>query len=174
MAQTRNGAILVAAQRTGCTPDEYRERVDRGEKWCTYCRDWHVVASFGSDTSRSDGLSSICRLARARIYAEKYRRKCFCPIQRGRSFVPARDGDKRQARRRINFFVEQGIIPNPNDIPCVDCGHIYEEGGRRHEYDHHMGYLAEFHETVEAVCSTCHRQRAIRRGEWQRKPRSNG
>ena len=90
-------------------------------------------------------------------------------LQRGRSFVPARDGDKKQARRRITFFVESQLLPHQNKLPCVDCGHIWREGERRHEYDHYLGYAAEKHECVEAVCTKCHRNREIRKGEWQRK-----
>jgi hypothetical protein len=51
--------------------------------------------------------------------------------------------------------------PNPNDIPCVDCGHIGSD--RRHEYDHHLGYAADHHGDVEAVCSRCHHARERRR-----------
>ena len=55
------------------------------------------------------------------------------------------------------------MIPSPNEMPCVDCGHIWGEGERRHEYDHYRGYAAEHHETVEAVCSKCHHERERRR-----------
>ena len=69
------------------------------------------------------------------------------------------DGDKRQARHRVNMEIRAGAIPDPCSLPCVDCGHVYSEGERRHEYDHHMGYGAEHHLTVEAVCTTCHARR---------------
>ena len=47
----------------------------------------------------------------------------------------------------------------------MDCGHEYGSGERRHEYDHHLGYAAEHHEDVEAVCSKCHHAREdMRRG----------
>lgn len=48
------------------------------------------------------------------------------------------DGDKKQARRRINVEVRTGRRPHPNTIPCVDCGHIWKMGERRHEYDHYL------------------------------------
>ncbi len=77
-----------------------------------------------------------------------------------------RDGDKLQARARVNALVKQGILLHPNKLPCTDCGHRWKkEGDRRHEYDHHKGYAAKHHLTVEPVCRPCHCRRAIRRGE---------
>lgn len=72
---------------------------------------------------------------------------------------PARDGDKVQARQRVNVQVQNGLRPHPNTIPCVDCGHVWSEGERRHEYDHHLGYAAEHHDDVEPVCTLCHKRR---------------
>ena len=72
---------------------------------------------------------------------------------------PPRDGDRVQARQRINVEVRMGRRPRPNSLPCVDCGHIHSEGGRRHEYDHHLGYAAAHHYDVEAVCTDCHAKR---------------
>lgn len=71
----------------------------------------------------------------------------------------ARDGDKRQARQRTNVEVKTGYRPHPNDLACTDCGHVYVPGGRRHEYDHHKGYAAEHHLSVEPVCTLCHAKR---------------
>jgi hypothetical protein len=72
---------------------------------------------------------------------------------------PARDGDKVQARRAVNVEVRTGRRPHPNSLPCVDCGHTHAPNERRHEYDHHLGYAAEHHLHVEAVCTTCHAAR---------------
>jgi hypothetical protein len=72
---------------------------------------------------------------------------------------PPRDGDKRQARQRINVEVRTGKRPHPNTLPCTDCGHVWSEGERRHEYDHHLGYAAEHHYDVQPVCTTCHAAR---------------
>lgn len=70
-----------------------------------------------------------------------------------------RDGDKVQARQRINVEVRNGTRPHPNTLPCVDCGHVHRLGERRHEYDHHLGYAAAHHLDVEPVCTTCHAKR---------------
>lgn len=77
--------------------------------------------------------------------------------------VPARSGDVRQARRRVNYLVEQGRMPHPNTLPCTDCGHIWCEGESRHEYDHYLGYEVQHQLSVEPVCSACHHQREAER-----------
>lgn len=70
-----------------------------------------------------------------------------------------RDGDKVQARQRINVEVRTGRRPHPNELPCADCGHVHRPGERRHEYDHHLGYAAEHHYDVQPVCTLCHAAR---------------
>ena len=64
-----------------------------------------------------------------------------------------------QARQRVNNEVKAGRRPHPSTIPCSDCGHVWEDGERRHEYDHYLGYAAENHRDVEPVCTTCHVKR---------------
>lgn len=130
-------------------------------KWCTRCKARHSVTAFGKDRSRGDGLSASC-LASRRVKDRKPQRGS---LGRRKWLTAARDGDKRQARRRINYLVEQGRIPHPNDLPCVDCCDEVFIGRYRHEYDHHLGYAAEHQLDVEAVCQKCHRNREdARRG----------
>lgn len=76
-----------------------------------------------------------------------------------------RSGDKVQARQRINVEVRSGRRPHPNTLPCADCAHVWKEGERRHEYDHHLGYEAAHHYDVEPVCTKCQRRRSVERGE---------
>jgi len=79
--------------------------------------------------------------------------------------APTRDGDKRQARRRINYLVEQGLMPHPDDLPCTDCADMVFSNHYRHEYDHARGYDGENQFYVEPVCSKCHHNREeARRG----------
>ena len=153
MAQTTDGAAKVAAQKAGLTVAEYLRRKAAGLKKCTKCQEWTPLSDFTKDRTRYDGLNARCRHCHNSIKPPRV------PRQKGRSFVPARDGDRKQARRRINYFVEAGLMPHPRTLPCVDCGHEWAAGERRHEYDHHMGYAAEHHETVEAVCTNCHAAR---------------
>ncbi len=156
MAVTKAGALKIAAKKRGLSVQEYLEKA-RAQKWCGGCKNWHPKIEFGKDATRGDGLSANCFNHRRRSGRNKYKKKPMPPI--GRSFVPAREGDKKQARRRINYFVEMGLLPHPNDVPCFDCGDRWFPGGARHEYDHHLGYAKENHENVQAVCSTCHHKR---------------
>ena len=87
---------------------------------------------------------------------------------------PPRDGDRVQARQRINVEVRTNRPPHPNTLPCVECGHRWAKGERRHEYDHHKGYAAEHHLTVEPVCTKCHRRRCETRGELTQRRDSRG
>jgi hypothetical protein len=162
MAQTHEGAIKTAAKHAGIPVDEYRRRIAAGLKKCTECREWKPTDDFAIDRSRSDGL-----LARCRSCSSARGKRAYVPRKspgvRGSRRVPLRDGDRRQARRRVNYLVEQGLIPRPGALPCTDCGHRVGDTARRHEYDHHLGYAPEHHERVEAVCSVCHGAREAKR-----------
>lgn len=160
MAQTKEGAVIVAAQKVGVTPAEYIDKIKIGEKWCFRCRKWHPINDFGRDKHRFDGLASSCLIARKAIYNQTYqpippeRRKPMGPAP-----YPCRNGDKKQARSKVNHAVQKGNIPKPNDLPCTDCGHIWTDGERRHEYDHARGYESESHFDIEPVCTLCHAKR---------------
>lgn len=78
---------------------------------------------------------------------------------------PPRDGDKVQARQRVNVEVRTGYRQHPNAIPCADCGHRWKPGQRRHEYDHYLGYASEHHLHVESVCTWWRARRARKRAE---------
>jgi hypothetical protein len=128
---------------------------DLTAKWCTACKVRHPISAFGRDKSRADGYAACC-LASRRVKVRK--------VQTGRAgrsgwLKPVRDGDKRQARRRINYQVEKGIIPHPADLPCMDCGDSVFLTPHRHEYDHARGYDGKNQLYVEPVCSRCHHNR---------------
>ncbi len=156
MAITQEGALKIAAQKVGMSEQEYLSRLSQGEKWCTGCKEWHLQDAFAVDRSRGDGLTASCRTYRNSKSRQEYQPKPR-PMK-GRSFVPARDGDRLQARRRINYFVEAGLLPHPNDLPCAYCGDVWEANKPRHEYHHHKGYAAEHHEDIVVVCTACHRR----------------
>lgn len=88
--------------------------------------------------------------------------------------IPPRDGDREQARQRVNVEVRTGRRPHPNRLRCTDCGHKWERGERRHEYDHAKGYDARHHGYVEPVCTICHRARADLRGEIEQQRDEQG
>ena len=60
MAQTKDGAIKVAAKKAGITTDEYISKVESGLKRCTKCKTWKSRDDFGTDNSRSDKKDSKC------------------------------------------------------------------------------------------------------------------
>lgn len=157
------GVFKGAAKRAGVSFEEYVQRADAGEKYCWKCTTWHPRSDFKVDRSRWDGLSPVCRLA-----ASATRKSAYVPSERKRErrfLVPTRDGDKRQARRRINYLVEHGLLPNPNDLPCMDCADMVFTCQYRHEYDHAKGYDGANQLYVEPVCSRCHHSREeARRG----------
>jgi hypothetical protein len=143
------------------TLDAYHAQIDLGHLHCFRCRAWHPAADFALDRSRGRGRAASCR----RSISENNRAR-YQPRPRpepGRRYVDARDDDVKQARRRVNYLVEAGLLPHPNTVPCTDCGHVWSVGERRHEYDHHHGYTAKHHEEVEAVCTTCHHRREDQR-----------
>lgn len=127
------------------------------DKWCTSCKSTHQPGAFGKDPTRSDGLAARCLQSRR---VKSPRRPGYAKgAHRHGWLTAARDGDQKQARRRVNYLVEQGRLAHPNTLPCADCKHEWASGERRHEYDHHRGYSAEHQLSVEAVCSSCHHAR---------------
>lgn len=140
----------TAARRVGLTVDEYRDRIERGQKFCTDCKAWHPLGAFGRDSSRSDGLASRCRESK-----QARQRAAYLPVivPVGRRYAAARNGDARQARRRLTHLIEIGQLPHPSKLACVGCGHVGAD--RQHVYRHPMGFAPEHHETVETMCSHC-------------------
>lgn len=128
---------------------------DSTGKWCTRCKASHQLSAFGKDITRYDGLSAVC-LASRRV---KLRKERSSSLGRRKWLTPTRDGDKQQARRRVNYLVEQGRIPRPDDLPCIDCCDEVFIGRFRHEYDHALGYDGDNQLYVEPVCSKCHHLR---------------
>jgi hypothetical protein len=156
------GVLKTAAKRAGVSLDEYRSRVERGDKYCWACRAWHQRHAFALDASRSDGLTALCREARSAAARSKYSPKAR---KRLGWIAAVRDGDRQQARRRINYLVEQKLIPSPAELPCMDCGDGVFAADYRHEYDHARGYDGDSQLYVEPVCSKCHHNREdARRG----------
>lgn len=171
MAQTREGAEKVAAAKCGVTLEEYRAKIQAGEKHCRSCRLWKSKVEYGSDSTRYDGLSAICIRCRSVKAKAKYNPR---PRQskKGIRFVPIRDGDKVQARSRVNHLIKIGRLADPNTLPCFDCGHLGDD--RRHEYDHFEGYSGLKQECVQVACSKCHARRARERGEIVQKRGTKG
>lgn len=166
MGNTSEGAIKALANKAGIPLAVFLDTLSKGLKWCYYCKTFHALADFGKDSTRYDGLTPLC------VKARSERRKInYVPVPKEtrkygpNPYVP-RDGDKKQARQRINVLVKTGKLPHPKTLLCTDCGHVWKEGERRHEYDHHLGYDAQHHYHVQPVCTQCHTKREINRGCW--------
>lgn len=127
-----------------------------GDKWCSGCKFKHPTTAFGKDASRGDGLAAQCLEFRRVFSKERYVRK---PKTLRGWMVPTRNGDKKQARRRVNYLVEQKRIPHPDELPCFDCADSIYLRSYRHEYDHAKGYEGVDQLYVEPVCSKCHHNR---------------
>lgn len=118
-----------------------------------------LVAAAGLDckvivAEREPGYCDIIR-ARGEWSLTQAEEKPRAP---GKPRTKARDGDKRQARRRVQALIQNGTLPKPADVTCVDC-----KAAPGREYDHHLGYDAAHHEDVEALCATCHHAREAER-----------
>lgn len=74
--------------------------------------------------------------------------------RKGTRLAKTRDGDKKQARARINHLIYIGFLPDPNTLICSSCKNTKKS--KRNEYHHHNGYTAEYHEDVIVLCSVCH------------------
>lgn len=160
MTGTADGALKAAASRTGCSITEYLDNLNQGLLWCWRDQAWEPADAFAIDRTRTRGRASSCR--RSTNAAARARHQAKGRPAPGRRYTDARDGDKLQARRRVNHLVDVGLLPNPNTVACTDCQHLGDD--KRHEYDHHLGYEADHHEDVEPVCTTCHHEREAQRG----------
>ena len=125
---------------------------------CSTCGVEKLLSEFCRDASWPHGHAYVCNECRNARQREKYVRK---PARSrcGILLAPTRDGDKRQARARVNHLVEIGAIPRPEDLGCIDCGDMQGFASARHEYDHAKGYDGANQFYVEPVCAHCHRVR---------------
>lgn len=170
MPQTKLGAAKVVAAKAGVSLAEYQRRIASGEKWCYRCREFKRASEdFSIDRARHDGRKSICLVCSKEIYNATYQPKNN-PGPFGPKPKPSRDGDRKQARSRINHLVADGKLAHPSTLPCALCGHIWQERDSRHEYHHHKGYAAAHHFDVIALCNPCHRRTTWKdRKQWARK-----
>jgi hypothetical protein len=147
-----------AAKRLGIPIEDYLEKINLNLKWCSVCQSWQNIHNFNQNRSAHDDKDKICRECRRSFDKARYK-----PVEQrkpGRS-KPSRDGDKRQARNKVNYAVACRKIPAAKTLSCFDCGHI--GGDRKHEYDHYKGYAGVNHLDVQCVCVPCHVKREKQR-----------
>ncbi len=143
------GSVIIAGERTG----RRVRAMEMEPRWCEVtAKRWE--AETGQEAKLMRGGEVITHAFDHETPAEPARR------------TPARDGDKRQARRRVQTLIDNGTLPRPDAVTCVDC-----EDAPGREYDHHLGYGADHHEDVEALCAACHHKReADREAAKERAP----
>jgi len=59
--------------------------------------------------------------------------------------------------------------PHPNTVPCSDCGHVWFEGERRHDYVDAAGVVT-IEDEADAVCRLCR----IKRGRGRKPDEEEG
>lgn len=57
----KRGAHKSAANKAGCTLDEWYSRRSSGNRWCYRCKCWKETAQFSLDKTRQGGMASICK-----------------------------------------------------------------------------------------------------------------
>lgn len=144
------GVEKVAAKRLGIPFEEWKEMRAKGMKWCSYGKHWQEIEFFPPDSTRGDGKAQACF-------------HCFSDFQSKRK-RPARPRHNRgelkeAASHAVSHAIRRGELPDPNRVPCSECGHGNPPFGkrRRHEYHHHLGYEKENQLKVKVLCSRCHR-----------------
>lgn len=58
---SRVGVEKTAAKRAGVSPEEWDRERKAGNKWCYCCRSWKAQGDFGTDRTRTDGLTPACK-----------------------------------------------------------------------------------------------------------------
>jgi hypothetical protein len=57
-----------------------------------------------------------------------------------------------------------GQRPHPNSVPCEDCGHVWFEGERRHDYVEADGAIT-IEDGADVACTLCRQKRARGRND---------
>lgn len=137
--------------------------IETGHRRCSSCKTSKPLVDFDLDNSRPMGRAYVCKICRNDSARNRYIRKPRLGF--GPKPYPSVDGNKKQARQKVNLLVRTKRLPHPNTLPCTDCNHTWTDGERRHEYDHYLGYQSEHHLSVQSVCTICHSRREEERGK---------
>jgi len=113
MPQTKFGGCKVAANKLGISAEQYLQNVKSGLKRCFSCRDWLPSDGFSRDRTTHDGKDNRCKSCRRVVDRQRYER-ILSELRKPRGFPPkpGRDGDKNQARARVNYAVTRNKLPH--------------------------------------------------------------
>ncbi len=109
MAQTREGALKRSAKQRGLSLQEYKQRLQKGEKWCFKCQCWKLTSQFGVDKSRHDGLSAVCFSCK-RVKERKTRKGCVS-VFKGRTHTL--EAKEKMSRKRMGNVYRVGKKHTP-------------------------------------------------------------
>ena len=164
MAGTAAGRLKQKAIKAGLSVEEYLRRTDAGLKRCSACHQWKMAKDdFARNPAMRDGRANACKEC-----SNHWHRRHYTPApprSKGKFRSAPRDGDSGQAKHRVNYRVDIGLLPPADSLPCSRCGHIGSD--KKHNYHHDQGYQANHHLSVIVLCVGCHRSThgATRRGE---------
>lgn len=148
MAQTKTGAIKIAAKSLGISFNEYIENKKKGIKWCTCCKKWIKIKYFTKDKSTGDGFDTKCSPCRKILYSKTYihkirkkkeprpiefyytkflsliKKESSCWIWKGPLFSGGygqfKIGKKNLKAHRFSYIYFKGDIPN-GKLVCHKC-----------------------------------------------------
>ena len=160
----KKAAIRKTASKAGISVEQYLANEKFGMKWCTDCESF-VDQDYFYDTSsrgraRKHSYCKSCSRIRSKR-ANDLRLSTSEEFSKRETFP--RDGDKKQARYRVNREVHKGNLPHAQTVACIDCGHVGSD--KKHHYDHYLGYAGINHLAVECVCVSCHQKRERQRNQ---------
>lgn len=141
--------VFAASKALGISREEWITKRGAGLKWCWRCTSWKKRIEFPPDANRKDDLSNVCKI-------------CKNAYGRSKPSIP-RNPQHQKIRTAITHAIRRGDLVPAKNLPCMDCGDMGT--GRRHEYDHYLGYADEHKYDVQIVCSRCHRKRHVERSK---------
>lgn len=145
------GAQKIAAIRLGVSHQFYMSQLSQGLKWCGFGRHWIEIDMFPPDVTRGSGKAQACKSCMVEFHDKlpKAKRKRY-----------NRTPQQERCSHLVSRAVLSGTLPNPNTLPCVECGDI--GSAKRHEYHHPNGYEAGHELDVLVLCTHCHKRETRR------------
>jgi len=148
MAQTKEGALKVAAGKAGMSHLDFIARLTAGERRCTKCKQWQPIDQFCLDRSRNEGISKTCYECRRvkdkkpphRISGMKGRRHS---LQARANMAASRRGNNNrlgkrhtlEARRKISLAV-RALGLRGQKCPAYIDGRSSERAEKRNSFEY--------------------------------------
>ena len=137
---SHEGTLKVAAGKLGLSYEEYKGRLESGQRWCTTCHAWKSSGEFGRDRHRFTGVAAHCLSCRRVKHP------------RNRRFIRPSQKVGNQASEAVRQAIKQGFLAPANQRRCSKCGMSADH------YHHYLGYAQIHHLDVLPMCVSCHQQ----------------